>query len=43
MKAYSLILIITYYICKYTSVEIEPEIKKKIFNFGYGINYNIFM
>ena len=27
------------YICKYASVEIKPELKKHISNFGYGINY----
>ena len=39
MKTYSLILIIIHYICKYASVEIKPELKKSILNFGYGINY----
>ena len=26
-------------ICKYTSVEIMPELKRNILNFGYGINF----
>ena len=26
-------------VCRYTSVEIMPEIKKNILNFGYGINF----
>ena len=25
--------------CEYTSVEIMPELKKNILNFGYGINF----
>ena len=32
-------LIIICYICKCASVEIKPELKKNILNFGYGINY----
>ena len=36
MKTCSLILII-YCICKYSSVEIKQEFKKKYFNFCYGI------
>ena len=41
MKAY-LLIIITFmcYICRYMSVEIMPELKKNILNFGYGINFN---
>ena len=40
MKAYSLIFIlIIYCICRYTSVEIKPELKKNILNPGYGINF----
>ena len=41
MKAYShiVILIFTCYICKYTSVEIMPELKKIILNFGYRISF----
>ena len=39
MKAYSIMLIIICYICRYTSVEIKPELKKNILNFGYGINF----
>ena len=39
MKAYSAIVIIFMYcICRYTSIEIMPELKKNILNFGYGIN-----
>ena len=42
MKAYSLIVIFIFMscICKYTLVEIMPELKKKYLNFGYGINFN---
>ena len=40
MKGYSLIVIIfACCICRYTSVEIMPEFKKTILNFGYGINF----
>ena len=40
MKAYSLIIIIFICcICKYTSVEIMPELKRNILNFGYGIHF----
>ena len=40
MKAYSLIVIIfACCVCTYTSVEIMPECKKNISNFGYGINF----
>ena len=40
MKAYSLIVnIFTCCICRYTAVEIMPELKKNISNFGYGINF----
>ena len=40
MKAYSLIIVILIYcICKYPSIEIKPELKKNILNFGYGINF----
>ena len=41
MKAYSLLvfIIFTCCICRYTSVEIKPELKKNILNFGYGINF----
>ena len=38
MKAYSLIFI-TYCTCQYTSVEMKPELKKNILNFGSGINF----
>ena len=33
------VIIFTCYICRYTSVEIMPELKKNIFKFGYGINF----
>ena len=39
MKAYSLIIIFICCICKYTSVDIMPELKRYILNFGYGINF----
>ena len=39
MKAYSLIVIFICYICKYTSVDIMPELKRNILNFGYRINF----
>ena len=40
MKAYSLItLIFICCICKYASLEIKPELRKYILNFGYGINF----
>ena len=40
MKAYSLIVIIfTCCICRYTYVEIKPELKKNILNLGYEINF----
>ena len=40
MKTYSLIVIIfRCCICRYTSVEIMPELKKNILNFVYGINF----
>ena len=28
-----------YYIYKYTSIEIKPELQKKVLKFGYRINY----
>ena len=41
MKAYSLIVIFIFicFICKYTSVENMPELKRNILSFGYGINF----
>ena len=41
MKAYSLIIIFICMccICNYSSVEIKPELKKSILNFGYRINF----
>ena len=39
MKGYSLFIYIIFYIYWYTSIEIKPELKKNILNFGYGINY----
>ena len=38
-KAYLLIIIFFCCICKYTSVDIMPEYKRNILNFGYGINF----
>ena len=38
MKAYTLKIIHICCICRYTPVEIKPELKKKL-HFGYGINY----
>ena len=40
MKAYSLIVhfVFACCICRYTSIEIMPELKKNILNFGYRIN-----
>ena len=39
MTAYSCIIIFICCICKYTSVDILPELKRNILNFGYGINF----
>ena len=39
MKAYSVIVVFICCICKYTSVDIIPELKRNILNFGYGINF----
>ena len=40
MKIYLLFIFIQFYcIYKCTSIKIKPELKKNIFNFGYGINY----
>ena len=39
MKAYSLIIIFICCICRYTSVDVVPELKRNILNFGYGINF----
>ena len=40
MKANSLIIIIIFVSCidKYTSLDILPEPKRNVLNFGYGIN-----
>ena len=38
MKAYSLIILFNY-ACIYTTVDIVPELKRNILNFGYGINF----
>ena len=38
MKGYSLRIIICC-ICRYACIEIKPELKKNILNFGYGINF----
>ena len=40
MKVYSLIAILICCVCEYTSVDIMPELKRNILNFGYGINFN---
>ena len=39
MKVYSLINIFICCICKYTLVDIMPELKRNILNFGYKINF----
>ena len=41
MKACSLIIILifTCYFCQYTFIELIPELKKYIINFGYRINF----
>ena len=41
MKAYSLVIIFIFMLCfcKYTLLEIMPELKKNILQFGYGINF----
>ena len=39
MKAYLGIVIFISCICKYTSVDIMPELKRNILNFGYRINF----
>ena len=38
MKANSLIIIFVSCIGKYTSLDILPELKRNVLNFGYGIN-----
>ena len=35
-----LLIILLCFIYKYTSVEIKPELQRKILKFVYGINYN---
>ena len=39
MKAYSHIIIFICCVCGYTSVDIMPELKRSILNFGYRINF----
>ena len=41
MKAYSLLAIVVFVccVCKYTSVEIMPELEREILSFGYVINF----
>ena len=39
MKAYLLITIFICCICKYTLVDIMPQLKRNILNFGYRINF----
>ena len=34
-----MVIIFACCICKYTSIEIMPELKKNILKFGYGINF----
>ena len=40
MKAYSLLANFVCCICKCTSEDIMPELKRNILNFGYGINFS---
>ena len=41
MKTYLLFIFVQFYcIYRYTSIEIKPELKRNILNFGYGINCN---
>ena len=40
MKTYLLFIFMQfYYFYRYTSIKIKPELKRKILDFGYGINY----
>ena len=39
MKAYSLFIYVIGCICRYTSIDIKPELRKNVLKFGYGINY----
>ena len=39
MNTYSLVVIFVCCVCEYTSVDIMPELKGNILNFGYGINF----
>ena len=39
MKAYLLIIVFICFICKYTSLDMMPELKRNILNFLYGINF----
>ena len=39
MKAYSLSVILVCCVCECTSIDIMPEHKKNILNFGYEINF----
>ena len=39
MKVYSLSVLIICCFYRYTSVEINPELRKNILKFGYSINY----
>ena len=38
MKAYSPVVVLSCCVCKYPSVDIIPELKRYILNFGHGIN-----
>ena len=40
MKVYSLIIIFVCCVCEYISVDMMPELKRNILNFGYAINFN---
>ena len=35
----NLFILLLYFIYKYSSVKIKPELQKNVFKFGYGINY----
>ena len=41
MKAYSLRVIFICCVCEYTSVDIMPDLKSNILNFGYRINFKM--
>ena len=39
MNAYSLIVVFIFCICEYISVDVMPELKRKILYFGYRISF----